>query len=280
MKTCNKCKVEKPLDAFTKNKSKKSGLDSRCRVCRKEHYLQNKKAISARDKEYYLQNKEALSAQKKEYYLKNKKALSAQKKEYRLQNKKAILAWNKEYNSRPETKSRLKEYYLQNKKAILAQKKEYYLKNKKAILARNKEYNSRPETKSRVNERERKRYNNDILFRLKRLLRVAVWKTFKGYTKPAATLELLYCTLEQFKNHIEKQFDARMTWDNQGAWHLDHIKPMAAFNLLNEDEKRYCNHWSNFQPMWGPENTSKQATWTEEDEANYIPPDLNKEFEL
>jgi 5-methylcytosine-specific restriction endonuclease McrA len=34
MKTCTKCKISKPLDAFGKNKSNKDGLQYRCKVCR------------------------------------------------------------------------------------------------------------------------------------------------------------------------------------------------------------------------------------------------------
>ena len=207
MKNCTTCKVEKPLDAFHKDKSKKDGITSQCKVCRKE---------------------------------------------YRLKNKEKASAYSKEYN----------------------------LKNQEKISVYNKEYGSRPEARKKINERLRDRYNNDILYRLMQLLQKAVWNTFKGYSKPEKTMKLLYCTLEQFKSHIEKQFTKGMNWENQGEWHLDHIKPMNAFDLLDENEKRYCNHWSNFQPLWGPENMSKKDSWTKEDESNYTPPDLDKAFEL
>ena len=36
MKTCNKCKVKKPLTAFGKHKSNKDGLQYRCKPCRVE----------------------------------------------------------------------------------------------------------------------------------------------------------------------------------------------------------------------------------------------------
>ena len=233
MKNCTTCKVEKPLDAFDKNKTKKDGVSSQCKVCRKEYYLKNKEKALAYDKEYNLKNKEKILVQTKEYYLKNQEKLAVQKKEYRLKNKEKI-----------------------------------------------KERRSRPEVRKRINEIRRDRYNNEILYRLMQLLRATVYRTFNGYSKPEKTMKLLYCTLEQFKSHIEKQFDVGMNWENQGEWHLDHIKPMNAFDLLDENEKRYCNHWSNFQPLWGPENISKQDSWTKEDESNYTPPDLDKAFEL
>lgn len=35
MKTCSRCKTEKPLDAFNKNRSNKDGLQYLCRVCQR-----------------------------------------------------------------------------------------------------------------------------------------------------------------------------------------------------------------------------------------------------
>lgn len=37
MKICNKCKQEKPLSEFNKNKSYKDGLDCYCKECRKSY---------------------------------------------------------------------------------------------------------------------------------------------------------------------------------------------------------------------------------------------------
>ena len=57
-----------------------------------------------------------------------------------------------------------------------------------------------------------------------------------------------------------------MTFENQGEWHLDHRKPVAEFRreveagtISLEDAAAQCNHFTNFQPMWGRENESKNA---------------------
>ncbi len=46
MKTCSKCKEEKPFSEFHKNRSKKDGYQDYCKVCRvelaKSYYEENK----------------------------------------------------------------------------------------------------------------------------------------------------------------------------------------------------------------------------------------------
>ena len=55
-----------------------------------------------------------------------------------------------------------------------------------------------------------------------------------------------------------------MTWENHGEWHIDHIKPCASFNLLNEDEQKKCFHYTNLQPLWASENLSKGCKYVDE----------------
>ena len=61
MKVCSKCKVDKHLSAFAKNKSKKSGVNSYCTPCMREYYKENKERHQQRTKEYALKNKERLN---------------------------------------------------------------------------------------------------------------------------------------------------------------------------------------------------------------------------
>ena len=61
-----------------------------------------------------------------------------------------------------------------------------------------------------------------------------------------------------------------MTWDNI---HIDHIKPVNAFNLDNEDEFLDCCHYSNLQPLTAKANLEKSDNWNEDAEQfwnNYI----------
>lgn len=80
--------------------------------------------------------------------------------------------------------------------------------------------------------------------------------------KAGKTFDLLGCTMPEFMAHIERQWVAGMSWENWGAgrgkWNLDHIRPLASFDLCDPDEQRACFHWSNFQPLWAIENIRKR----------------------
>jgi hypothetical protein len=41
-----------------------------------------------------------------------------------------------------------------------------------------------------------------------------------------------------------------MSWENWGEyWHIDHIKPLAAFDLTVREEFLRAVHWTNLQPL-------------------------------
>ena len=52
-----------------------------------------------------------------------------------------------------------------------------------------------------------------------------------------------------------------MTWNNYGRgagfWNLDHKVPISSFDLSNREQLKLACHYSNQQPMWAVENSSK-----------------------
>ena len=75
--------------------------------------------------------------------------------------------------------------------------------------------------------------------------------------KSDSTLNLTGCTIKELKNYLEEKFTEGMTWDNHGDWHIDHIKPICAFDLSSEEEQKRCFHFTNLQPLWAEDNLSK-----------------------
>ena len=60
-------------------------------------------------------------------------------------------------------------------------------------------------------------------------------------------------------DHLERQFLRGMTWDNYGEWHIDHIVPVTAFDLTNDEDLIACFALTNLRPLWAKDNRKKLA---------------------
>ena len=54
-----------------------------------------------------------------------------------------------------------------------------------------------------------------------------------------------------------------MSWSNHGpkGWHVDHIRPLASFDLGDLEQQRRACHFTNLQPLWWYENLSKSDSY-------------------
>ena len=111
--------------------------------------------------------------------------------------------------------------------------------------------------KAYFREYEKNRRKNDAFFSFKKRVRSAMCRIFtnKGLGKNTNTQEIVGCTWEILKNHIESQFSEGMTWDNRNLWHIDHIYPLAS--AKSEEEVTKLNHYKNLRPLWAKENLTK-----------------------
>jgi hypothetical protein len=171
----------------------------------------------------------------KEWRIKNKEHRKLYWKEYVSKNKEKVKENQSKYHKiyREKNKTELKQYFYK-----------WYLENK----AIHRQYS---------NEYEKNRKKIDPLFRLQKTIRHRISSAIrsKGYTKRSRSFEILGCSWEFVKQHIEKQFKDGMTWCNHGKWHIDHIIPLASASSENELLK--LNHYSNLQPLWAEENLKK-----------------------
>lgn len=99
MKVCSKCKEEKPLSEFTKNKASKDGHFTQCKQCKRSianaKRLANVDSMRKRDREYRANNKEAKALSDKKYREANKEKLAAQKVIYHAKNKEYLTEYAK-----------------------------------------------------------------------------------------------------------------------------------------------------------------------------------------
>lgn len=75
------------------------------------------------------------------------------------------------------------------------------------------------------------------------------WETLVGYTT------------EELVAHLQAKFLPGMTWENYGAWHVDHIFPLSKSQITSAESKEFRAAWalSNLQPLWAFDNVSKGA---------------------
>jgi len=75
--------------------------------------------------------------------------------------------------------------------------------------------------------------------------------------KSAKTLHLVGCSAKELAVWIESQFTDGMCWARIGEIHIDHVIPLAKFNLAEEEQQRAAFHYTNLRPMWDIDNKRK-----------------------
>ena len=106
---------------------------------------------------------------------------------------------------------------------------------------------------------EQRKSSENPLWKARQRIRCLIRNSFKrkGFGKKSKTREILGCSFEDLKRHIENQFSPGMSWDNKPEWHIDHIVPLAS-SKTNADVVR-LNHYTNLRPLWASENWAKGA---------------------
>lgn len=264
-KKCAKCKIEKPFTEFNSDKTKKIGIESRCRRCKSE------------DTKKYKQKKK----QTIEHVFVTEKVC----------NKCDQFLPSSHFNKDSSSKDCLtcickKCYSVQRKNPVHIEKNVTVLNkicNKcnvdKNITQFKTNYKSSDNyfhmcidcmpknmwTKEKQRE-SHKKYSEKQDVKLMRSLRCSqnsrIKAAFKsiGSTKTNKTIEYLGCTIEFLKQWFEYLMkDTNMSWDNYSDWQIDHVKPCKAFNLTDEDEIKECFSWKNLQPLPKLENIKKCA---------------------
>ena len=165
------------------------------------------------------------------------------KKEWKLNNREHVLEYHK--NWRQSNPNYNKKYKEQNKEKLTISNKNYREKNLKKILKYNSEY-------------KKKRRNSDPFYNLISNIRsrISTFLKLKNISKNNKTFEIIGCTQELLKEHIEKQFTKRMSWDLMGKHiHIDHIIPLSS--AKTEEEVYKLCHYTNLQPLWAEDNLKK-----------------------
>lgn len=183
--------------------------------------------------------KERMKLSIKTYYERNKERRKEQMK-----------AASKRYyeNNKEVLKAVYNKHYQDNKEKYKAAQKEWYKNNKQIRISYNTEY-------------KKKRRKVDPIYRLQDNIRTRLRRAIKNSEgkKENTFNDLLGCTIEEAKRHIEKQWLPGMSWENYSykGWHLDHIKPVNTFDLTDPEQQKQCFHYTNLRPLWAKDNMTR-----------------------
>ena len=246
-KICSICGKKLDKSQFYKSKNNVDDLECRCKNCMKEKTNNYRKNNQEKIKNYRENNKD----KDKQYRQNNKEKLSKYYKEYAEENKDKLKEYNKNYRI---------EYEQINKEEIKIKKQKYYQEHREEKLEKNKVY--KKNNKHVVNLYMRERRKKDVNFRLAHNLRNIFKKAIDKNWKSGHTIEILGCSIDEFKKYIESKFTESMSWENYGKgfdkWNIDHIVPISSFKHLDTlGEQQKCFHYSNLQPLWETDNLQK-----------------------
>lgn len=158
---------------------------------------------------------------------------------------------------------------------IRATRRAYYVKNRDRMRRIANETRAknlakfRQRDKSRrpkVYQRKKLRWHSDPIYKMSMKLRTSLLRGLRSQSvrKTNKAVQLLGCSIPNFIIYIESKFEPGMSWGNwgnrDGDWHLDHIMPIAIFDLSRESHQQRCFHFSNYQPLWKLDNLRKNAT--------------------
>lgn len=176
------------------------------------------------------------------------------------------------YNAYRREKSHTEECREKNRKKMAKFRnsekgKEYFSEYRKSesFKQSSKKYRESEHGKETKRQYRKRLWNESPEYKLETALRNRVRLAIKNGSKAASTIELVGCSVQDLKKHIESQFCEGMSWDNYNhkTWHIDHIVPCSAFDLTNPIHQRVCFNWMNLQPLWSKLNIKKKDRLTE-----------------
>lgn len=131
-KRCSGCGVVKSVESFSRDRSKKDGLQSRCKACNGRYHAENREAKRDYDRRYREGNREARRDYSRRYQEENREAV----RRYREENREEISERNRRYReeNREAVQEERRRYREENREAIAEGKRRYREENRDMTL--------------------------------------------------------------------------------------------------------------------------------------------------
>jgi len=165
------------------------------------------------------------------------------------------LEWQRQH---PESRKKTAvKYYTYHKDDVLARTKCWRAENPESQRRRSKRWSANHPDYQKAYEKQK--YRTDGNYRLSKNLRNRLIEALKSQnaTKTSSAVRGLGCTIPELREYLESNFRSGMSWENHGQWHIDHIRPLASFDLTDPEQQKQACHFTNLQPLWAAENLVK-----------------------
>lgn len=162
------------------------------------------------------------------------------------------------------------------KACLAAYEHSLYEKNRELRIAKAKERNqkNKDQIRTRRNEHEKRRRKADPVFRLRKDVSRSVWRALKknfASKRGRSIMSSLSYSMSELKDHLEKQFEPWMNWNNRGpynpkiwddndsstwTWQIDHIIPQSSLPYTSMSDENFHRCWalSNLRPLSSRQN--------------------------
>ena len=229
------------------------------RAANKAYREANATKLKEKKRIYRENNKDIIKEKKRVWHEENReKANEASRNWYAANLERALeLARTYRREHQEEVKEYQRNYRENNKEASAEYHREYHLANSEKHAEYQANYRKANRDKARAYVRNR--LDTDVQYRLSMGIRSRMRQAIKNGYKSGSAVNDLGCSINELKVHLESLFETGMTWDNWalGGWHIDHIKPLASFDLTDRAQFLEACHYTNLQPLWAKDNLSK-----------------------
>jgi hypothetical protein len=157
---------------------------------------------------------------------------------------------------------RSREWAGRNREKSRAIKASWNERNPSYFASYNSQRSGTEKTRSYKREWQAARLRSDPQYRAAQACRTRLLKALRGVgVKAGVTLSLVGCSAAALRAHLESLWMEGMSWDNHtiSGWHIDHIRPLASFDLSDPEQQRVAFHYTNLRPLWATDNLRKGA---------------------
>jgi hypothetical protein len=178
--------------------------------------------------------------------------------DYRKENLEVIRRKPKPIKKAPMSKEAAYLHHLEICRA--GSKRRYYARHKPRM-------DTDSEYRAKINERARKckaaLRKKSLNFRISQLIRGNISHAVRVYKlhKTCRSMEYLGCPLWFYADYLAGQFTEEMSWGNHGTvWEIDHIRPIALFDLRDQEQALKAFNYANTRPLLKKLNRSSGST--------------------